>query len=601
MEIPPVSVMTGALSGYPSPAAKRTLSDVYLYDNGKVIKLTAGDRAYQFPMLNDKGQIVWQGVIDDDTDEWGVYYYDISSGVVSSLSNSKDGWFDVNPQLGPNGELLMQRAGNTKTSLVEMSTENAPTGGSMNQVSSGSGIPFDETLYEKSFYIRSNTINSGGVVVYADGNDQIVVHNGGDTTISANSTENAFPEINDNGQVVFEGYDGSTAQIYLYSGGKTVNISGLSCTNCSDAPSSNRYPHINSSGQVVWQGTIDGSNQILLYDGNQVRQISDTRCDNILPLISDNGDVAWVGREQRSDGWHYTKLLLAPAHGTADVATTTLARAVSAPVQNVVTSPRGSEEPPVIAPTDVTRFSFVVFGDSRGDNWSWPVLDRPQGNWDFIQFMVNLTTGNVNGFNKPDFVVFLGDTTMRGSVGNTDYIAQWKAAMDGVYKANIPVYLAKGNHELYRKLFDLSHDKRTSYYFDNQADFKSLFSYLPSNGPTGDDGYNSLAYSFVYGNSYFMFLDSFYCYSAKKPGQTEFNQGVYEEFTSPQIAWEKRQLATNGFKGAKHLFVLSHVPLFSDEGVPITDNLKVLAGDMDDNKFDFYLGAHEHLYSEKRP
>jgi hypothetical protein len=96
-------VWTQLVKGY------SVLSDVYLYDGGKAVPLTGGDRAYQFPMLNNRGEVVWQGATENGQEEWGIFYYDIAAGSVKSLSTDSDGVHDVNPQLGPNGELLLQR------------------------------------------------------------------------------------------------------------------------------------------------------------------------------------------------------------------------------------------------------------------------------------------------------------------------------------------------------------------------------------------------------------------------------------------------------------------------------------------------------------
>ena len=40
-----------------------------------------------------------------------------------------------------------------------------------------------------------------------------------------------------------------------------------------------------------------------------------------------------------------------------------------------------------------------------------------------------------------------------------------------------------------------------------QQDFQTVFSDMPQNGPPG---YESLAYSFTYGNSFFLIFDTFY-------------------------------------------------------------------------------------------
>jgi hypothetical protein len=55
-------------------------------------------------------------------------------------------------------------------------------------------------------------------------------------------------------------------------------------------------PQINNSGQVVWVGDDGTDKEIFYYDGNTVIQITDnTNWDNY-PQINANGHVVWRGK-----------------------------------------------------------------------------------------------------------------------------------------------------------------------------------------------------------------------------------------------------------------------------------------------------------------
>ncbi len=104
------------------------------------------------------------------------------------------------------------------------------------------------------------------------------------------------PGINNDGWVVWNDWDGSDYEIFLYDGTSTTQITN----NVDD----DFGPQINDNGYVVWRGSVEGTSyapyQLFLYDGTSTTQITD------LPLpssgwfsiesldISNNGQVVWV-------------------------------------------------------------------------------------------------------------------------------------------------------------------------------------------------------------------------------------------------------------------------------------------------------------------
>jgi hypothetical protein len=115
------------------------------------------------------------------------------------------------------------------------------------------------------------------------------------TKITKNSYDDRFPQINDNGYIVWEGYDGSDWEIFLYDG---TNITQLTDNSYDD-----NEPKINNNGYVVWSGQPTGTDtEIFLYDGTSITQITDdSYYDDRLYQINNNGYVAW----SRLDGYNY--------------------------------------------------------------------------------------------------------------------------------------------------------------------------------------------------------------------------------------------------------------------------------------------------------
>jgi subtilisin-like proprotein convertase family protein len=132
-------------------------------------------------------------------------------------------------------------------------------------------------------------IDNGQVVWQGyDGNDyEIFLYNG--TTVvqlTNNSYDDEDPQI-DNGQVVWQGYDGNDYEIFFYDGTIPIQLTNDSYDDYD--------PQIHN-GQVVWSGYIVGSGRdIFLYDGTNLTQFGSYGSDYD-PQIH-NGQVAWEGHD----------------------------------------------------------------------------------------------------------------------------------------------------------------------------------------------------------------------------------------------------------------------------------------------------------------
>lgn len=119
------------------------------------------------------------------------------------------------------------------------------------------------------------------------------------TQLTDNSNENSlypsyddlYPQINDNGNIVWQGYNGASWQIYHY------NVT-IGTTNLSNNANNNYYPQINSNGDVVWQ-TDDGTDTLLyLYIPTTGEKIPiPNSYGGYGAQINNQGKVVWRGED----------------------------------------------------------------------------------------------------------------------------------------------------------------------------------------------------------------------------------------------------------------------------------------------------------------
>lgn len=220
-------------------------------------------------------------------------------------------------------------------------------------------------------------------------------------------------------------------------------------------------------------------------------------------------------------------------------------------------------------------FRFVIMGDSPSHGCNY-YTDPPDKcvNVDVLN-QINQQIISLNP--KPAFLFFSGDMAY---YGGTRLLQGWNSIMQTVRDAGIPVYAIIGNHELY---------DANGLSVQQQKDFQAVFSDMPQNGPPG---YESLAYSFTYGNSFFLIFDTFYL------DPTSATLTPQANIQPAQFAWADNQTAmANANPAVVHKFAISHAPAFSAENNNYSQYNANLWTRMDNNGFDMFLGAHEHFYA----
>jgi len=210
----------------------------------------------------------------------------------------------------------------------------------------------------------------------------------------------------------------------------------------------------------------------------------------------------------------------------------------------------------IAQPGDPNNFSFAIIGDTR--HFSTSKNDS-----------LRLAAGRISTAQSTGPVFVMGDLvdSCKGGSACLTKFKRWKSLVHPLEQRIFPVM---GNHD------------RTS----NGADkvWKSVFS-LPKNGPSGFAG---LDYSFDYGNSHFVVLNS------EKPRGNIVN--------STQRDWLDKNLAANA---KENTFVFYHEPAFATS-VNMEASLDAKPAERDAlwriiDKYNVtaVFNGHEHLFSRK--
>lgn len=172
----------------------------------------------------------------------------------------------------------------------------------------------------------------------------------------------------------------------------------------------------------------------------------------------------------------------------------------AAPAPVVAIAPARRPLPPEAATANVTRFSFIAYGDTRGRRDGTEVQYEHRM---VVDAMIRAIAAADSGPSPIRFVLQSGDAVVNGRVA-----AQWNESFVGLINritadAGVPYYLAPGNH-----------DVTTAPTVDNPNRRAGLENYLramaqliPPDGATRRlAGYPT--YAFGYGNTFVLGLDS---------------------------------------------------------------------------------------------
>jgi hypothetical protein len=221
---------------------------------------------------------------------------------------------------------------------------------------------------------------------------------------------------------------------------------------------------------------------------------------------------------------------------------------VPSSVDAQATPPRGADSvvaiapprnpiPPEAASAGVTRFSFIIYGDTRGRRDG---IDPQYEHSLIVDAMMRRITLRERTAYPVKFVLQSGDAVVNGRDAR-----QWNASFVGLInrlttQAGVAYFLAPGNHDV-TGAADLASPLRQQ----GLANYlRAMAQLIPPNGATRRlDGYPT--YAFGYGNTFVLALDS----------------NIAED--SVQFAWARRQLEGLDRSRFPHIVAFFHHPVYS--------------------------------------
>lgn len=186
---------------------------------------------------------------------------------------------------------------------------------------------------------------------------------------------------------------------------------------------------------------------------------------------------------------------------------------------------------------NVTKFSFVVYGDTRGRQDGTAIQYEHSNVMDAI--IAQIRRQAATQF-PTKFVLQTGDAVVQGQNAG-----QWNTSFLPIIErltknANVPYYLAPGNHDVGTATTHAAPQRQAGL----RNFYDAMAAMIPAEGsPRRLNGYPT--YSFGYGNSFFVGFDSNIA-----GDETQFN-------------WVKSQLEGLDRKRYKHVFVFFHQNVFS--------------------------------------
>lgn len=185
----------------------------------------------------------------------------------------------------------------------------------------------------------------------------------------------------------------------------------------------------------------------------------------------------------------------------------------------------------------VTRFSFIVYGDTRGRRDGAELQYEHSLIVDAMLRVIDARSGTPDAVK---FIVQSGDAVVNGRDPR-----QWNRSFTGLInrlttEGGVPYFLAPGNHDVTGAAALDSPGRREG--LGNYL--RAMAQLIPPNGATRRlDGYPT--YAFAYGNSFFLALDS----------------NIADD--SVQFAWARRQLEGLDRNRYRNVIAFFHHPVFS--------------------------------------
>lgn len=297
-----------------------TVTEIFIYDGSNASPIPDSPSIDLAPKINSNNLVVWYG-FDGSNDE--IFVHDGITTKVVIPSTDEDRFPDLNDV----GQVVWQATSGAATNIW-LAT---PSGDTYTRSRPSNNSIFGSPASHDN---RNPQLNNNGNVVWegvpdADSDSEIFYFNGVNrvTRITSNELSDSSPQISDNGltvSIVWQGFTTSTdSEIFLssFDANSPGEPKGIIISDSILTPSrNNQNPQINNSGQVVWQGLSDTSSQfeIFFYDGLDVIQITDNTFPDHSPQINDKGLIVWQGGFGTDDIYYFDGTGVQPLTSSSD-------------------------------------------------------------------------------------------------------------------------------------------------------------------------------------------------------------------------------------------------------------------------------------------
>ena len=286
---------------------------IFIYNNGKTVKITNDNNQNTMPEINNSCQIIWKVDSHDWKTDYGYYIYD---GRIFQLVDGSHS--AINHDFGDLRNIVWMDSDNqiylcSKDGIKQISSNsyiNYPPQINNRGEAVWVGYPTNAYFPEIYKYVKGNTtiINKGTSVLHSypkinndgkiffvgdDLTNRRIYESYNDNTVSiVNLQLGTFDyvsamEVNDLGEIVYVvSYNqDSYSEIYFYSNGINSKIY-----------ETNHYPthiQVNNLSQVVWEMYDGNDSEIYFYHDDTVTQLTNNSYMDINPRLNNLGQIVW--------------------------------------------------------------------------------------------------------------------------------------------------------------------------------------------------------------------------------------------------------------------------------------------------------------------
>ncbi len=253
-------------------------------DGTDTLQITNSEYNNWHPEINNNNKIVWDGF---DGNDYEIYSANTDSTNKTQITNNTNNDFghpedDVWPQINNKNRVVWMGLHNSDWDVFSANAD----GSNMVKISASSS----DDQYPQ--------INNNGIVTFQTrlSGTNVEIHSANaagpsssDKVIFKNGKENWYPQINDGNEIVWMSNNGNDWNVF------SAQSDGSNVKQVSISEIDDQYPQISESGQIAWQG-YDGKHwQIFLYDDDSVFQVTKGNFDNKAPAISIT-NIVWHGK-----------------------------------------------------------------------------------------------------------------------------------------------------------------------------------------------------------------------------------------------------------------------------------------------------------------